>query len=146
MLSNCFFGGRLGVVASGSYFNHRFGSDNVEATWDRSESNTDFLTSLEIRKYDVQWVRRSGSLSFDYTLGEHSVITLRTLYNVRDDYENRYRIIYSGLEEPNAAGTTRGRVETETKGGADDDVKYARLERQTTTSNSLSREHLIERL
>jgi len=144
VVGNRFLGGKLGVIASGSYLNNRFGSDNVEATWDRAandEGGRDYLSQLEIRKYDVQRIRRSGSLSVDYRLSPSSTITLRSLYNVRDDYENRYRAIYSGLGVPGSDGLTKGRFEVETKGG--NGKHNARLERQKTLSNTLSGEHLI---
>ncbi|UOR05298.1 TonB-dependent receptor [Hymenobacter aerilatus] len=141
VVGNRFLDGKLGIIASGSYFNHRFGSDNVEAAWDRAEGERDYLTQFEIRKYDVQRIRRSGSVSVDYRLSPNSTLTLRSLYNVRDDFENRYRATYSGLGVPGSNGLTRGRYEIETKGG--NGKHNARLERQKTFSNTLSGEHLI---
>ena len=141
VIGNRFLDGKLGIIASGSYLNNRFGSDNVEAAWDRTEGGQDYLTQLEIRKYDVQRIRRSGSASLDYRLSPNSTVTLRSLYNVRDDYENRYRAIYSGLKTPGSNGLTTGRYEIETKGG--NGKHNARLERQKTFSNTLSGEHLL---
>jgi len=136
-------GGKLGVIFGGSWFNHNFGSDNAEFEWDRTASGTPFLNVAEIRKYDVQRIRRSGSLSMDYRLGNNSTLFLRSLYNVRDDFENRFRVIYSGMSAPDANGLTRGRVEAELKGGGEDQ-RLRRLERQTTTSNTLSGQHLLK--
>ncbi|MFZ4427590.1 MAG: TonB-dependent receptor [Saprospiraceae bacterium] len=135
-------GGKLGVIFGGSWFNHNFGSDNAEFEWDRTASGTPFLNVAEIRKYDVQRIRRSGSLSMDYRLGNNSTLFFRSLYNVRDDFENRFRVVYSGMSAPDANGLTRGRVEAELKGGGEDQ-KFRRLERQTVTSNTLSGQHLL---
>ncbi len=137
-----FFNDKFGVIASGSFHNHDFGSDNAEFEWDRTTQGTPFLTNFQIRKYDVQRIRRSASVSLDYRLGANSTIFLRSMYNLRDDWENRFRIIYSGLSAPNADGLTRGRVEVETKGGGKDQ-KFRRQERQITTANTLSGEHLL---
>lgn len=137
-----FLNDKFGVIASGSYFNHDFGSDNAEFEWDRTADGTPFLTNAQIRKYDVQRIRQSASLSLDYRLGANSTIFLRSMYNLRDDWENRYRVIYSGLSAPNADGLTRGRIEIETKGGGKDQ-KFRRQERQITTANALSGNHLV---
>jgi TonB-dependent receptor len=138
-----FLNDKLGVIVSGSWHTHLFGSDNAEFVWNRDNSNNYFLSNYEVRRYDLQRIRRSGSVSLDYRLGVNSVITLRSILNVRDDYENRYRLIYSGLTAPNATtGLSNGRFEIETKGGGADQ-KFARLERQTTTVNSIGGEHLI---
>jgi TonB-dependent receptor len=133
---------KLGVIVSGSYMNHDFGSDNVEAEWDRTAQGVPFVTNLEIRKYDVQRIRRSLSASLDYRLGPNATLNFRSIYNLRDDFENRFRVIYSGMSAPNADGFTRGRVEAELKGGGEDQ-RLRRQERQQTTANTLSGVHLI---
>lgn len=137
-----FANNKLGIILGGSYFNHNFGSDNAEFEWDRTTTGVPFLSNHQIRKYDIQRIRRSGSLSLDYRLGANSTIYLRSLYNLRDDWENRFRVVYSGMSAPNADGLTRGRVEVEIKGGGKDQ-KYRRQERQITTVNTLSGEHLF---
>ncbi len=133
---------KLGIIVGGSYLNHDFGSDNAEFEWDRTAAGVPFLTNFQIRKYDVQRIRRSASASLDYRLGANSTLFFRSLYNLRDDWENRFRVIYSGLSAPNADGLTRGRVEVELKGGGQDQ-KLRRQERQVTTANTLSGDHLI---
>lgn len=143
VLANRFFNNKLGVVLAGSYHNHNFGSDNVEFSWDyNATTGTPFLTQKEIRKYNVQRIRRSGSVSLDYKLGKNSTLTFRSLYNLRDDFENRFRVVYSGMAQPDANGLTRGRVEIETKGGGEDQ-RLRRQERQITTANTLGGDHLI---
>ncbi|MCU0341596.1 MAG: TonB-dependent receptor [Spirosomaceae bacterium] len=162
ILGKRFFDNKLGVILSGNYNNNRYGSDNIEKVWDRTsaaDGSVPFMTDFQIRKYDVWRIRRSVSLGLDYKIGTHSTIYFKGIVNRRDDYENRFRARYRlnqastgntvgtgttryrGL--PNAQGLVTGaRVEYETKGGADD-VRNARLERQTTTSYNLGGEHLI---
>jgi len=162
ILGKRFFDNKLGVIVSGNYNNNRYGSDNVEALWNRTsaaDGSIPFMTDFQIRKYDVWRIRRSVSLGLDYKVGSHSTLFFKAIVNRRDDYENRFRARfrlnqnatgntvgtgttrYRGF--PNAQGLVTGaRVEYETKGGADD-VRNARLERQTTSSYNLGGEHLI---
>jgi TonB-dependent receptor len=138
-----FFDNKLGVIVSTSFLDNKFGSDNAEFVWDRNAAGQTFVSNAEIRKYLIQRTRRSGSISLDYKIGTHSTITFRTIYNWRDDWEQRYRATYSGLTAPNATtGLVRGRFEAELKGGGEDQ-KFGRREKQTTTVNTLSGEHLI---
>jgi TonB-dependent receptor len=138
-----FFNNKLGVIVSTSFLDNKFGSDNAEFVWDRNAAGQTFVNNAEIRKYLIQRTRRSGSISLDYKIGTHSTITFRTIYNWRDDWEQRYRATYSGLTAPNTTtGLVRGRFEAELKGGGEDQ-KFGRREKQTTTVNTLSGEHLI---
>lgn len=140
---NRFFSDRLGVIGSASYYNQDFGSDNKEGTWDRTDDGRAYMNEFDIRRYDVQRVRRSLSGSFDYRLGEQSTITLRTLYNSRDDWENRWRARYI-LSEPNAQGVQTAEIRRQTKGGGTGDRQEgARLEDQRMWSHQLTGEHLI---
>lgn len=143
ILGKRLFNNKLGVILSTSFLDNKFGSDNAEFVWDKTAGGQDYLTNAEIRKYIVQRTRRSGSISLDYKIGTHSTITFRSMYNWRDDWESRFRVTYSGLTAPNATtGNIRGRFEAELKGGGEDQ-KYGRREKQTTTVNTLSGEHLI---
>jgi len=142
ILGKRFFKDKFGVIVSASFLDNQFGSDNAEFAWDRNQAGQDYLTQAEVRQYWVQRVRRSVSASFDYKIGLHSTITFRSIFNLRDDYENRFRITYSGMGVPTTTGNTRGRFEVELKGGGEDQ-KFRRQERQTTTVNTLSGTHLI---
>ncbi|GAB5517754.1 MAG: TonB-dependent receptor [Rhodothermales bacterium] len=139
---------RLGIIVSGSYFNHRLGSDNVEFEWDQ-DGGQDFLVDHQIRKYDVQRIRYGTSAAFDYQLAPGSVVTLRGTYNLRDDFENRFRLRYrldSGENDgiPGADGVVReARVERQIKGGGPGVNDGKRLERSITATTSLGGEHLI---
>jgi outer membrane receptor protein involved in Fe transport len=66
-----FFNKKLGVVLSASYNNHNFGSDNFEGVWAETD-NPDYpvvLSGFDLRKYDVQRVRRSASLGVGLFFG-----------------------------------------------------------------------------
>lgn len=143
--------GKLGIIVSGSYFNHQLGSDNVEFEWGADDGRV-FLTDHQIRKYDVQRVRYGASAAFDYKVSATSTLFLRMTYNLRDDFENRFRVRFrldSGDDDglPNANGVVpNARVERQIKGGGPGLNDNARLERSITTSGSLGGEHLLQRL
>lgn len=140
---NRFFDNRLGIIASASYYDQQFGSDNKEGTWDRTDAGRAFMNQFDLRRYDVQRTRRSMSASLDYRFDENNTITLRSLYNSRDDWENRFRARYI-LGTPNAQGVQTTEIRRQTKGGGPDDrLKQARLEDQRTQSHQLAGEHLL---
>jgi len=156
VIGNRFFDNKLGVILSGSYYNHQFGSDNIEAVWYNSEHGA-VLEEFDIRKYSVQRVRRSASIALDYDINDNHTIFLSGMYNHRDDWENRFRMRVSNLNDSFDDGefttvspgryTTTGRVEYETKGGIDSDKnKAARLEDQRVYNATLGGSHLFEKL
>ncbi|MEQ8580385.1 MAG: TonB-dependent receptor [Marinoscillum sp.] len=136
---------KLGYVASMSYNNHNFGSDNIEAEWTEGDDVDAYIESFETRVYEVQRIRRSASLNLDYMFNEKHKIFINSMYNWRDDWENRYRVILADMGEPDANGISFAeKVERETKGGIDSGRnKNARLEDQRTISTSISGEHLL---
>ncbi len=145
MYGNRFADNRLGVVVSASAFNHHLGSDNIEAVWDEGSGGRAFIEEMDLRRYDVQRLRRSVSGSLDYRLSDVSSIHFRAMYNHRDDWENRWRLRYV-LNEPDASGITTGAVRRQTKGGGPG-VRYTRLEDQRVLSLQTGGEHLLaERL
>lgn len=141
--ANRFFSNRLGVIGSASYYDQQFGSDNKEGTWDKTSAGSPFMNQFDIRRYDIQRTRRSMSLGLDYKFNEANTVQWRTLYNSRDDWENRFRARYI-FGAPNASGIQTTEIRRQTKGGGPDDrVKQARLEDQRMWSSQLSGEHLI---
>lgn len=139
-----FMDDRLGVVLSGSYYDHRLGSDNIEAEW-ADEGNGAFIEEFQIREYQVQRIRRSISSGLDFRLNDANTLTWRSIYNHRDDWENRFRVVI-GMDEPDGSGNTTADVERQTKGGiADDRIDNRRLEDQRTQSHSLTGEHIVGR-
>lgn len=137
-----FLADRVGVVVSGSWFDHFLGSDNIEGVWDRSSAGQAYVSEFDIRKYDIRRLRRSIAASTDFRLNPDNTITLNAMYNHRNDWENRYRSRWV-LAQPDAQGiVARAEVRHQTKGGGPD-VNQARLEDQRTQSVSLNGEHLL---
>lgn len=134
---NRFFNNKFGAVVSGSYNNVDYGSDNIENEWVKDDFGNEFVQASEIRKYDVQRIRRSASFALDYKFDENNAIFANAIYNWRDDRENRFRTTYDDIEavydvvdESKITGF-EGRVKRETKGGVDNDRnKSRRLEDQ----------------
>jgi TonB-dependent receptor len=148
-----FFNDKLGVIASGSYFNNNLGSDNVEPEWtyddandnDRFDEGEDFWPEeIQIRQYYLQRVRQSYSLSLDYKFNANHTIFLKGIYNQRNDYESRYRSIFGDIEQEDD-GTWVAALERETKAGTSD-INYRRLEDQEMMNFSLSGNHIFGNL
>jgi len=150
---------KFGYVVSGSYFNHIFGSDNFEAEWARTNNaqNPLVVEVFDIRKYDVQRTRRSGSVALDYRIKPGHTLYLNGMYNWRDDWENRFRFRVDRIARTFDANSARlqdggvyaltGRVAMQTKGGADTDrTKNARLEEQKVQNLTFGGEDLWGRL
>ena len=144
VVGNRFFNNRLGVIGSASYYDQQFGSDNKEGVWNKTSAGAPFMNQFDIRRYDVQRTRRSASVGLDYRFNEANTITWRSLYNSRDDWENRFRARYI-LGAPNATtGIQTTEIRRQTKGGGPDPrLKFTRLEDQRMWSSQLSGEHLI---
>jgi TonB-dependent receptor len=165
--------GKFGYMLSASFNDNDFGSDNVEAEWeDEFEYNAfddeDNLEEVdvnpyakvsEIREYLVQRIRRSFSANFDYKLNENNNIYLKSIYNWRDDRENRFRLEQEILDgediEPvdfsvdGNGNLTSFPIEAkrQSKGGIDNSRnKNRRLEDQRMFNFSLGGEHLANKL
>jgi TonB-dependent receptor len=157
---NRFVNDKLGVVVSANYNNQQLGSENFEAEWaDQAEDadGNDFdlthISEMDVRQYYVQRIRRSASVNLDYKLNANNTIYLQTMYNWRDDLENRYRTTYRKLA-PTFDGNGEidgweGEIRRQTKGGGtiyDDRVSDRRLEDQRVYNASLRGEHLLGNL
>lgn len=145
VVGNRFLNDRLGVIASASYLDQQFGSDNKEGVWNYAGAGgaNPYIEEFDLRRYDVQRTRRSISTSLDYRLSETSTLMYRVLYNSRDDWENRFRARYV-LSAPNASGQQTAEIRRQTKGGGPDDrLRNTRLEDQRTQSHQLSGSHLV---
>jgi len=165
--------GKLGWMVSASINDNDFGSDNVETEWEDEfeynayddEDNLEevnvnpYAKTFEIREYLVQRVRRSFAANIDYKLNENHNLFLKSIYNWRDDRENRFRLEYEILDgediEPgdfsvDANGNLSGfpaEVKRQSKGGiAGGRTKNTRLEDQRMQNYSLGGEHLINSL
>ncbi|WP_026956930.1 TonB-dependent receptor [Algoriphagus vanfongensis] len=156
VLGNRFLDDKLGVILSGSYNNHDFGSQNIEAVWYDSDNGLT-LEEFDIREYRVQRVRRALTLALDYELSPNHRVFVSGMYNHRDDWENRFRMRVSQLDESFDEGDftetspgvymTKGRVEFETKGGLDNGrIKARRLEDQRVYNMTFGGDHLFNKL
>ena len=144
--------GNFGFLLSGSYNNRDYGSDNIEAEWKEGEGGNWIPDEMDIRTYYVKRERKSISLNLDYEFSSSSKIYLNSLYNHRDDWENRFRLRYKkitdGFEDGytplgNGRFKTTARIERQTKGGIDDDRNQGtRLEDQKATNVTLGGNHL----
>ncbi|MBP6237223.1 MAG: TonB-dependent receptor [Saprospiraceae bacterium] len=150
---------KLGVILSASYNNHTFGSDNFEGAWAETDvpGYPVVLSGFDLRKYDVQRVRRSASLSLDYEVAKGHNIYFNSMYNWRDDWENRYRFRVDRLNTPITTNKftklsdglleLQGRVAIQTKGGIDNDRnKGSRLEDQRVANYTLSGDHALGKM
>ena len=165
--------GKFGYMLSASINDNDFGSDNVEAEWaNEFEYNTGvqdddgedileeldvnpFAETFEIRKYLVQRIRRSFSANFDYRFNENNSIYLKSMYNWRDDRENRFAYsseildgedIQVGDFDIQNGNVTRfpSEIKRETKGGlAGGRTQSRRLEDQRMQNYSLGGDHLF---
>lgn len=140
---NRFAGNKIGLVLSGTVQSQDFGSDNIEATW-KDKDERIFVEEMDIRKYDVQRIRRSFSLATDFEINSRNHLELNAIYNWRDDRENRYRTRYRGIKWDEDKQAYIGDIRRQTKGGIDDNTnKNRRLERQKVLNFSLKGEHLL---
>ncbi len=138
--------GRLGVVLSGSYFDHHMGSHNSEGAWDTADDGSHFIEEWDVRTYDVQRIRRSIAAAFDYRLAPGHTLFAQTMYNHRDDWENRFRLRYKLDDQPDGSGVVQeAEIRRQTKGGSNDDrIDNRRLEDQRVTTIGLGGDHLFE--
>lgn len=140
---NRYLDNKLGVVLSGSYNDHDFGSDNVEAEWVQDDAGRIFVEDYQLRSYLVRRVRRSVSANFDYKLDQNNTIFFKSIYNWRDDWENRYRYRVTDIEFDEGLGSFVGEAERETKGGLNNDrIQNRRLEDQRMWNYQLQGQHL----
>ncbi|SIS40672.1 TonB-dependent receptor [Zobellia uliginosa] len=172
LLGNRSDNGKFGWMVSASYNDNDFGSDNVEAEWSdefeyyTGEDDVDgdpvleavdvnpYTSAFEQREYLVQRVRRSLSANFDYRFDANNSIFLKSIYNWRDDRENRFVLqseildgedIEIGDFTVHQGNLTRfpAEITRETKGGIDNNRnKNRRLEDQRMQNYSLGGNHL----
>ncbi|MFT2010693.1 TonB-dependent receptor [Pontibacter sp. 13R65] len=148
LIGNRFANNKLGAIVSASYNNNDYGSDNIEASYAQDEFGNAYMTSKQIRKYDVKRVRRSVSATLDYDINAKNKLYLTGMYNWRDDWENRFRVSYDDMvpqydSENNIIGY-KGTIKRQTKGGIGTDrVNNRRLEDQRVKNISMRGEHLL---
>ena len=152
---------KFGWMVSASINDNDFGSDNVEAVWANEVESpltgeditvNPYVEENDIRVYLVQRVRRSFSANFDYAFDANNKIFFKSMYNWRDDRENRFRLRYDRINPVFQDGTENivgytGRLRRQTKGGTPGGrIQNTRLEDQRMYNFTLSGEHLINNL
>lgn len=161
---------KFGWMLSATINDNDFGSDNVEAEWTDEFAYTDaageevelevnpYANVFDQRTYLVQRVRRSFSANFDYQINDNNNIYFKSMYNWRDDRENRFRLEQEILDaEDIAIGdfTLTNNTPTmfpvavvrQSKGGINNDRnKNRRLEDQRMQNFSLGGNHLAGNL
>ncbi len=157
VIANRFLNDKLGVVVSGSYYDHKLGSDNSEGEWNDYD-NGYYPEEWDVRTYELRRLRKSAAIGLDYELSADHKILFNAMYNHRNDWENRFRLRYIIENEPGTGGVSPGvviedegtedeeEVENEVRrqtkaGGPDQD--YKRLEDQRVQSFSLRGDHLF---
>jgi TonB-dependent receptor len=165
--------GKFGWMISASVNDSDFGSDNFEADWDNKfEYNTGvqdtdeedileevdvnpYAKEFQIRKYLVQRIRRSFSANLDYQLNSSNHLYFKSMYNWRDDRENRFRLkqeIKDGEDIAADEFTIANNnlvsfpvdVKRETKGGINNSRnENRRLEDQRMQNYTLGGDHLF---
>lgn len=158
ILGNRFANDRIGFILSASINDHNFGSDNVEGEWENEVESPltgeditvdPYMGEMDIRTYLVQRVRRSVQGALDFAINDHNTITVRGMYNWRDDWENRYRLRWRKIEPVFEDGTEniigwQGQARRQTKAGIGNDrVDFRRLEDQRVINSSISGDHLF---
>lgn len=145
---NRFAANKFGMVLSGSYNNNQLGSEGVEGEWSQDKDGNTWLSLEDVRRYNVQRVRRSVAGAFDYKINDNHSLFANVMYNWRDDWENRYRVqTEMALVDEDlgvAGGIKLDKISRETKGGIGNNrVNYARLEDQRVQNYSLGGNHLF---
>ncbi|MBZ4191850.1 TonB-dependent receptor [Niabella beijingensis] len=146
---NRFFHNKLGAVASFSYNNNQFGSDNIEASWKKADDpgKTVYVDELGIRYYNEHRIRHSLDLNLDYTFNPAHKIIASVMHNWRTDRENRFALVYENepeYDDNDQITGWKGNIIREDKGGTGtDQVKNKRLELQKVTNYALRGEHLL---
>lgn len=133
---------KFAYTLSASHNTVDYGSDNVEFEWD--DSKEDFIKEQDIRRYDVKRTRRSISLNLDYNFDVNNILYFKSMYNSRDDWENRFRVRFDDIDDK-GDGTLR--IRKQTKGGIGNDrVDNRRLEDQRTSRFALGGDHQFGKL
>ena len=137
---------KLSYSLSSTLQTRNYGSDNIEFEWNDPEdwAEDGAIGEHDIRRYDVKRTRRSIGLNLDYEIDDNNSLFVKTIYNHRDDWENRFRLRVSKIDDWYADPSEGVRVRKQTKGGINDDINdNRRLEDQRVKKIALGGEHLF---
>jgi TonB-dependent receptor len=132
---------KFGAVLNASYNSNNYGSDNIEFEW----KNENLIAEHDIRKYDVKRIRKSIALNLDWKPDANNTISIKSMFNTRDDRENRFRLRYK-FDDDDTDDTSDDiyKITRQTKGGINsDDNKNRRLERQKVYKIGIDGKHII---
>ena len=115
---------KLSYSFSTSIQTKSYGSDNIEFEWNDPDdwAEEGAIGEHDIRRYDVKRTRRSVGLNLDYEINDNNSLFLKTIYNHRDDWENRFRVRIANIDDWTADPSEGVRVRKQTKGGIGDDI------------------------
>lgn len=134
---------KFGYVINTSFNSNDYGSDNVEFEWVK-ENNKIFIGEHDIRRYDVKRDRMSVSMNLDFIANKKNAFYFKSIYNQRKDWENRYRLRFRKIDEPDANGNSILKVRRQTKGGINNDKNdNSRLEKQSIYKLSFGGDHIL---
>ena len=136
-------GENVGVAGGLSYYRRKFATNNQEMDgWDETDDGLIYADTVEYRDYDVERERISGSLSFDFRVGDTTKLYARGLYSQFDDQEYRRRLTFEMAEGPSGGSATDASFSSE-----DEDQEISvqrdlkdRFERQRVRSVTLGGE------
>ncbi len=168
---------KVGWMLSASINDTDFASHNIEAEWDKNfEYNTgmkdadgdailnevdvnSYTKEFQQRTYFVQRIRRSIAANFDFQLDDNNKIYIKSMYNWRDDRENRFRLkqeILDGddieigdfsINSENNLVRFPVEVSRQSKGGINNNRnKNRRLEDQRMQNYTIGGDHLFGNL
>jgi TonB-dependent receptor len=136
---------KLSYSFSTSIQTKSYGSDNIEFEWNDPDdwAEEGAIGEHDIRRYDVKRTRRSVGLNLDYEINDNNSLFVKTIYNHRDDWENRFRVRIANIDDWTADPSEGVRVRKQTKGGIGDDINdNRRLEDQRVSKISFGGDHL----
>lgn len=109
--SNRFAGDRLGIAAAVSWFDRKFGSENIEVDvgWPRAASGFNFPAEPEHRDYIITRERIGAAANIDFRATDTVSLFLRGLYTDFSDLEYRSRNEFLARSAPIASSDTSAR-------------------------------------
>jgi TonB-dependent receptor len=135
---------KLGIMFSASVQDHQLGSDNIEAEWDEDDDGTIYTNTLEVRTYEIERLRQSYSLGFDFRINPNHTLYLSGMYNRRVDWENRYRLQHD-IEYDAETQSYVAEISRQDKAGSAD-ARNARQEDQQTLNATLGGDHQLGKI
>ena len=92
---------KLSYSLSSTLQTRNYGSDNIEFEWNDPEdwAEDGAIGEHDIRRYDVKRTRRSIGLNLDYEIDDNNSLFVKTIYNHRDDWENRFRLRIGNIDD-----------------------------------------------